>query len=276
MESEKKTYFVISDVHGFYTVMEKALCGAGFRKSNKNHILIICGDVFDRGPESPQVYRYIMSIPKSRRILIRGNHEDLFIKLLDKDLPDPWDFSNGTVDTFLQFSGLTNYQDIYYLLQLATFYRENVSLAAETWRHIKEVVSESSAYKWLLSDEWKNYYELDNYIFVHSFFPIKLDAGYHSLTERCSIGDYDPNWREVVAEESWVKARWGCPYELWSAYFQEEAAKGKILVCGHWHARDFHKYFKTGRNTDEAYYGEYLIALDATTARSGIVNVLKI
>lgn len=40
-----KKYFVISDPHSFYMEMKTALFKAGFRKSNKEHILIVCGDL---------------------------------------------------------------------------------------------------------------------------------------------------------------------------------------------------------------------------------------
>lgn len=45
------TYFVTSDIHGFYTIFKKALKKAKFDINNKDHVLIICGDLFDRGEE---------------------------------------------------------------------------------------------------------------------------------------------------------------------------------------------------------------------------------
>ena len=72
-----KTYFAISDIHGFYYPMHRSLYKAGFRKTNPDHILIVCGDIFDRGPDSVKVYNFLKSLPRDRRILIRGNHEFL-------------------------------------------------------------------------------------------------------------------------------------------------------------------------------------------------------
>ena len=79
-----KKFFVISDVHGFYNEMKKSLYKAGYRKSNKNHILIVCGDIFDRGPDSVKIYNFLKSLPRNRRVLIRGNHEMLLKKLVEK------------------------------------------------------------------------------------------------------------------------------------------------------------------------------------------------
>jgi hypothetical protein len=44
----------------------------GFDACNNEHVLIVCGDLFDRGSESLKLYEFIKSLPKERRILIRG------------------------------------------------------------------------------------------------------------------------------------------------------------------------------------------------------------
>ena len=98
-------YFVVSDIHSFYSELKKALDIAGFNKRNKDHTLIVCGDIFDRGPETVKLYKFLTSIPKKRCILIKGNHELLYEKLLEKKLPESYDFSNHTVDTFCQIAG---------------------------------------------------------------------------------------------------------------------------------------------------------------------------
>ena len=98
-------YFIVSDIHSFTTSLKIALRKSGFNKRNKNHTLVICGDLFDRGSETLELYKFITSIPKKRRVLIRGNHEDLYLELLKKEQPDWYDFSNGTVSTFNQIAG---------------------------------------------------------------------------------------------------------------------------------------------------------------------------
>ena len=98
-------YFVVSDIHSDYTGLKTALKNAGFNKRNKDHTLIVCGDVFDRGSETVELYKFLTSIPKKRCILIKGNHELLYEELLDKSFPESHDFSNHTVDTFCQIAG---------------------------------------------------------------------------------------------------------------------------------------------------------------------------
>ena len=67
-----KKYFVASDIYSFYTLCIKELNKTGFDLNNEGHILIICGDLFDRGSESLKLNEFIKSLPKERRILIRG------------------------------------------------------------------------------------------------------------------------------------------------------------------------------------------------------------
>ena len=92
-------YFAISDLHSFATEVKAVLRQAGFNKKNKNHTLIVCGDVFDRGDESLELYKYLRSIPKKRCILIKGNHETLYFELLNKNWPHYYDVTNGTLKT---------------------------------------------------------------------------------------------------------------------------------------------------------------------------------
>ena len=70
-----KKLFVVSDVHSFYTQLIKVLNEKGFDKNNPEHWFVSCGDLLDRGPESQQCLKFVNSL--ERKILIRGNHEDL-------------------------------------------------------------------------------------------------------------------------------------------------------------------------------------------------------
>jgi len=113
---------------------------------------------------------------------------------------------------------------------------------------------------WIFGDEWVNYFELDKYIITHSFIPIR-----------------NPEWRTNSTNNQWINATWGCPYEQFEVgYFKEEIKNRKILVCGHWHARDFHWFFENVKNNNNIYFGDNLIAIDACAVLSGFINVLVI
>ena len=88
-------FYVVSDVHSHYTPLKKALDEKGFDPSNENHWLVVCGDLFDRGSESNEVLKFVMSL--ERKILVKGNHDILLDELVFRGFPYSHDKSNGTV-----------------------------------------------------------------------------------------------------------------------------------------------------------------------------------
>ena len=255
-------YFIVSDIHSFCSELKSALWKAGFNKRNKDHTLIVCGDVFDRGSETVELYKFLTSIPKKRCILIKGNHELLYEELLEKSFPESHDFSNHTVDTFCQIAGydpeiLTpkywrKFDDVLY---------ERIRQA---WQEILTEVKQSPITAWLKSSRWKYWHEVGNYIFVHSFIPLKnLDHMPAYYTYNRKFG-YFKDWRETATNFELEDATWGCPYQQYiDGYFKEEAANGKILVCGHWVVTDFRQHINNKWSEDTSIYKfENIIGLD--------------
>ena len=265
--------------------MIDALCKAGFELNNPEHYLVVCGDVFDRGNETLKVYKFLKKIPKERLILIKGNHEDLYLTLLNKDFPDSHDFSNGTVKTFCEIANIDCEELNHYSLLYSDYWNDIEKLekiVLEKWNFVKEKVSKSAITKWLKSKQWKNYFELGQYIFVHSFIPCfnHSNTGNYgvSVEQYKKSWSYNPLWRTNATKKEWHEAMWGCPYKQYDAgLFNEEKKNGKVLVCGHWHVSDFHTHYKKNSYYNfDIYKGKNLIALDACTAISGKVNVLVI
>ena len=95
--------FVISDVHGYCTLLKDALAKAGFDPKNPNHLLVGCGDYFDRGNENVEVLQFLERI--ENKVLLRGNHEDLLIPLLQTGKVHPHNYINGTLQTLSDFFG---------------------------------------------------------------------------------------------------------------------------------------------------------------------------
>jgi len=266
MDKYEYVNFLVSDIHSFAKPLRDALRDAGFRVKDKTHRLIILGDIFDRGPDTLEVYKFIKSLPKHRRVLIKGNHEQLYFELLKKNFPDDYDFSNGTVNTFCQIAG-TDPEDLDMKEACRFYYLRNQTPPIDylskrisaVWKQTKAIVAEHEITKWLDSSEWLDFFEYKDLICVHSFIP-----------------EYVENWREAHAS-AWSEARWGCPWRLFqSGYFDEEAAKGKKLVCGHWHAQEFHKVFEKDFDNWELYFGENLIALDGCCVVTKSIPVLKV
>ena len=257
-------YFVVSDTHSFARELKTSLKRAGFNKRNKNHTLILCGDIFDRGSETMELYKFFMSIPKKRRILIKGNHEELYLDLLNKDFPDEYDYSNHTVDTFCHIAGYDAE-----VMSRKYWYKCGAEDVWEhirsTWYEIRRKVADSPVTAWIKSKEWKDYFELDNYIFVHSFIPLKNDTGLPGYYTQVKDLKYFPEWRTESTDKEWSDSRWGCPWENYrSGLFDEEVKNGKILVCGHWVVTDFRQHLLHDYFSEDTHILRYknLIAMD--------------
>ena len=256
-----KKYFVTSDIHGFFKEFKEALDKAGFEYNNQDHILIVCGDLFDRGADALSVYNYLKGLPKNRRILIRGNHDYLFLKLVKKDEPSEADIEDGTVDTLIQLVG-----------EKLPF---NELKQAKV---IKEVAS------FIEGDDFCYHYELGKYIFTHSFIPLGIKESCTNIDDPDINRDlyYDPNWRNDSSKLMLVKSAYDSSWRKYKAgYFSEEASHGKVLVCGHTHGYEFYRNIDhikfEGKNYDfSIYYGDHLINLDGNVEKSGKINVLVI
>ena len=255
-------YFIVSDVHSFCSELKSALWKAGFNKRNKDHTLIICGDVFDRGSETVELYKFLTSIPKKRCILIKGNHELLYEELLEKSFPESHDFSNHTVDTFCQIAGYD--PEILAPKYWRKFDDVPHERIRQAWQEILTEVKQSPITAWLKSSRWKYWHEVGNYIFVHSFIPLKnLDHMPAYYTYNRKFG-YFKDWRETATNFELEDATWGCPYQQYiDGYFKEEAANGKVLVCGHWAVTDFRQHINNKWSEDTSIYKfENIIGLD--------------
>ena len=256
-------YFIVSDLHSFATELKLALKRAGFQKTNKEHCIVVVGDIFDRGDETLELYNFLSSIPKKRCILIRGNHEYLFRDLLNKSYPESYDFSNHTVDTFCHIA----HRDI-----------GDLHCGDVSWKEIIDFVKSSKIWAWLNSKQWVNYFELGPYIFTHSFIPVRIKEKYRQVLSIYSPYDlsgkafeYREDWRNATNYE-WEDATWGDPVDYYKAgLFEEESKKGKILVVGHWHVSDFWKRIANIKSYDQPitdiYYSQDFIGLDCGVFR---------
>lgn len=258
-----KKLFVCSDVHGFYDEWMSELKKAGYDSSNHTHKLIVCGDLLDRGKQANQCLKFINDLPDVSKIVIRGNHELLMDDILyKKRYFDTWDYSNGTVNTIEQITGISQVYDG----------------KCNGWE-VQQIMIED-----MRNDKaWKQYYgntvmfaEIGNYIFVHGWIPCELDKwGKHPV--------YRKDWRDVSYWD-WKDATWLNGMSAWDDGVKEP---NKTIVCGHWHTSWGHTLLHNkGVEWDEAYGNnpevfahfepfedEGIIAMDACTAYSGQVNV---
>ena len=237
-------FFVVSDIHGFYDEFIVALNKAGFDKNNKNHWLVSCGDEFDRGEKSVKVMSFLMNL--ERKILIRGNHMQLLEELCMRGFPYSYDKSNGTFKTVISFGNFDG--------------RNFDECCDITWNKI-------ARYRELLV----NYFETQNYIFVHSFLPLISEGKYNPIYK------YREDWREATDQE-WESAMWVNPFKLLEQGLNKT---NKTIVFGHFHTS--YQWAKDGKCSEfgedaifEPYFGENYIGIDRCTAYTGKCNVIVI
>lgn len=248
-------YYVTSDIHSYFTKLKNTLTKTGFFEDKEPHKLIICGDLFDEGFEALALQDFIVDLlEKDQVILVKGNHDDLALDLVQDWLEEKdkrHHFSNGTINTVCQLTH-KNIIDLYLNGKVGDLFADTALITN-------------------ILPAMVNYFETDHYIFVHGWIPFNPD----NFAEG-KRAYYDENWRNAD-ENSWKEAYWENGIIAAHKGIIEE---GKTIVCGHCHCSFGHSYYeKEGTEFDEnanfnPYYAEGIIAIDACTVHSGKVNCL--
>lgn len=241
-------YFVLSDIHGFFKEFMDALIKAGYDKNDKNHCLVILGDLLDRGREPLACLEFINSIPPERKILIRGNHEDLMDEMLTRGEYLSHDIHNGTFRTVVDLFKSVEVPSIFCQMQ-----------RYEPWIKYKESLVD--------------YAEVGKYIFVHGWIPTWREN--RSAKTRIVLG------KDFWTPSAWREARWTNGMEAW-----HDGARipDKTIVCGHCHCswgwsniRQKRKEFpqknsNTFAESFEPFIDDGIIAIDSCVAYTGFIN----
>lgn len=231
-----KKLFVVSDVHGHYSILKAALDRAGFDPDNAAHLLVCCGDYFDRGDENVQVLHFFERL--EHKVLLRGNHEDMLLELLTTGKMLPHQFINGTRSTLANFFG---------------------AHCLNPLDHTVDFTGQSGMVDRLCAfiGQTVDYYETEHYVFVHGWLPEK------AKTAR-DRADADP--------EAWVRAR--CLGWI-DQYYGYRPLPDKTLICGHIPTFCFSEYDGLPNEYgDTIFYGNGIIAIDAGTFDSKRINIL--
>ena len=248
------TWFACSDIHSFYDEWMSALTNSGFDIDNPDHKIIVCGDLFDRGPDTIKCYEFADTMLKqSRMVYVRGNHEDLLQELLH-DIKIGKDImyhhkANHTLDTLCAFMNKSSFE-----IECGVYTQREFD---STYNKINEFIDTRCV----------EYFELGDFVFVHSWLPTIGENKNKKL---------DPNWRSDYA--NWYRARWGCPFDQWKEGILPD---DKTIVVGHWHTSYAHaKLHNVGSERGkDAEFGVFIddgiIGLDACTAHTHMVNIIK-
>lgn len=266
-----KKYFIMSDIHSFYDEMQKALKKQSFDISNPNHILIICGDLFDRGSKSKEVLQFVQSLG-DRFIYIRGNHEDLLMDCLQEIASgrtvSPHHYSNGTVRTIAQFCDLPE--------SSLLWVRREDSINYLIYEKMKPIIN------WI-NEKSIDYIEIDNNIFVHGWIPITgTKIGWSGEWMNPEMIPQD-QWDEDTNKWAWKEARWVNGAKLWK---QGIRIPNKTIIAGHYHSSWAHSHLhqdrkefpdkskKDWKKSFEPFTDDGIIIIDSCCAYSGFLNCI--
>ena len=237
MQNHKKI-FVVSDIHGHQTLLKNALDECEFDKENPDHLLVCCGDYFDRGSENYEVLKFFERLKHT--VLLRGNHEDLLLKLLYSGKILPHNYINGTMQTLNDFFGK------YFINPVD----DTIDFSGKT-RTVDRVTE--------FINGTVDYFETENYVFVHGWLPDNADT----VEKRASID-----------KTSWESARW---VKWTDKYDGRTPLPDKTVICGHMPTFYATKFDSSRSPTSsDIFYGNGIIAIDAGTFDSQKVNVLVI
>ncbi len=249
-----KKFFVTSDVHSFYNELMMSLDDKGFDLFNEDHILCICGDLFDRGSQPRALFQFAKQLQEQNRLVyVTGNHESLLFDCMEEircgGIPSSHHFHNKTVETICRFCGESEW--IVY---------------DPTWRD--KICEKMQPILDFIADNCVDYAEIGDYVLVHGWVPC-----YQGLDD----------FRDATSQD-WEEARWDNGMEMWKN--QHCRVEGKTVVCGHWHCswgwshlrqnrKEFpHKNQEGWEKSFEPFVDDGIIALDACTAYSGLCNVI--
>jgi len=186
-----KEIYTVSDLHGHYGIFKRDLKEAGYDENNENHLLVVCGDIFDRGRENLEVYEYLKHLTDvGKAVVIAGNHNLFITQYLDGTNVSPFNYMrNGTNETLADFLHQTAPFETWCLLNNI---EEPTYGNFATWIEIarNEINLEyPELLPWLKS--LPRYYETDNHIFAHASIDLDVEDWHYPHCERHGLLDWD-------------------------------------------------------------------------------------
>lgn len=262
-----KKYFCISDVHGYYQEMIDSLVTAGYDENNDNHVLVVLGDLFDRGRDSKKVYKYLRKLSdEGKAIILKGNHELMFIDFLKGG--DAWfNFNhNGMRMTFDDFLDRTASFESYIVID-NSLNLENIEehdfdyLWNAYQKSTREYIFDEfpDILDWL--DSRPDYFETKNYIFTHG-----------------SIDTEVKDWHKPEIKRYTFSGWQACHWDDGSFYSKEIYNTDKTIVVGHFSSDNIREKYQI--DMDNYSDNKILVRedgrvvyIDACTPRTKRVNV---
>lgn len=146
-------YYAIGDIHGRFSLLEKAREAIKTHGENQEFKVIFLGDYIDRGPQSRQVIEHLIEAQRvdSDVICIQGNHEVMMVDSIVKCLKPEWWMGNGGDKTLRSYG--------HPFLEGRYHHGEEVYYSYVPQEHVK----------WLAG--LPKFYEAEKQVFVHAGIP---------------------------------------------------------------------------------------------------------
>lgn len=235
--------FAIGDIHGDIEALFKLL--ACFPEIEAGDTIVFVGDYIDRGPRSKHVVDYVRDLhrtTKAKVVTLRGNHEDSWVRVIDRGWPEfilpP---GNGCLATLRSYNG--------------------GPVPAELETPKKEEVEPLLAGSFFPADvvEWMRslpyFYEDDHAIYVHAGLPPGPDGFMHP---------------SVVKHP--VALLWCRDEDFFRNY------RGKLVVFGHTSTEFLPPELSTYTPEDPAdlWAGPSTVGLDTGCGKGGFLTALEL
>ena len=280
-----KKIYVVSDIHGHYNETIRDLNSYGYNSEDNDSVLIVCGDLFDRGSQSTEIYDWLRDLTRiGRAIVLRGNHDDFLLDMLEgkncyfnfvhNGLDKTIDSLIGQEDSWYVFNKIcSNAPDKakrIYGKRVEPILGDTFAVPLEVRFEIyQEYVVDTikkkhrKLYKWL--SDLPYYYETENYIFTHA-----------AIDGRCQ------DWKNPTYSKypEWSPWKW-LTWDDGSFYKERVLNTDKTIVVGHFGTDDIRYKYNIPIDDDLEYkilYSEdgRKIYIDTCTVLTKRVNVLVI
>lgn len=151
--------FAIGDIHGDAEALFRLV--ATFPELDELDTIVFVGDYLDRGPRSREVVSFVRDLPSqvaARVVALRGNHEDAWLRVIDRGWPEfIFPPGNGCLATMRSFKGTSPRED------------DNGMTNAELQELLKGSFFPEDVVEWMRS--LPHYYEDERAIYVHAGLP---------------------------------------------------------------------------------------------------------
>ena len=229
----KRKIFAVSDIHGCAGALIDSLSDAGFDPKNGDHLLVVLGDLFDRGDENRRVLEYLSGV--KNKILIRGNHEDILMQSLTTSRVERLQVINGTLSTLTEF--------------FTYYHGESILNTIESSQgRVADMLID-------LIESMYDYFETDRHIFVHGW-----------VTEDANENDF-----RYATAAKWHHARWARWHSYYPNFDTPDGKTLVVGHTPCYYGSMFDK--TRSDYDCSIFYGNGLVAIDGAAVSQGRVNV---